>query len=103
MGADLAERFRRAGLEASGQRRNVTVLFADISGYTALSGEMDGEDLFDIVQEYIRLLSQNVYKYEGIVDKFTGDGLMALFGAPISHENNAERAVRAAQDMQNDL
>ncbi len=103
MGSDLAERLRRAGVEASGQRRNVTVLFADISGYTALSGRIDGEDLYNLVQEYVRTLSNNVYKYEGVVDKLTGDGLMALFGAPISHENNAERAVRAALDMQNDL
>ncbi|MBN1147613.1 MAG: tetratricopeptide repeat protein [Anaerolineales bacterium] len=103
MGADLAERLRQAGLEASGQRRNVTVLFADISGYTSLSERIDGEDLYDIVQRYISILSNNIYKFEGIVDKISGDGLMALFGAPISHENNAERAVRAALDMQNDL
>jgi predicted ATPase/class 3 adenylate cyclase len=103
MGSDLLERMRRAGLEAAGQRRNVTVLFADLSGYTALSANVDSEDLYEFVQQYIRLLSNNVYKYEGFVDKFTGDGIMALFGAPISHENNAERAVRAALDMQNDL
>jgi class 3 adenylate cyclase len=103
MGADLEERLRKAGIEASGQRRNVTVLFADISGYTPLSQLIDGEDLFDLVQQFVGVLSNNVYKYEGIIDKLTGDGLMALFGAPISHENNAERAVRAALDMQSDL
>jgi class 3 adenylate cyclase/predicted ATPase len=103
MGTDLAERMRRAGLEAAGQRRNVTVLFADISGFTALSERMDSEDVYLLVQQYIRVLSNNVYKYEGVVDKITGDGLMAIFGAPISHENNAERAVRAALEMQNDL
>jgi predicted ATPase/class 3 adenylate cyclase len=103
MGADLAERMRRAGVEAAGQRRYVTILFADISGYTALSERIDSEDLYIMVQEYIRVLSNNVYKYEGVVDKITGDGLMAIFGAPISHENNAERAVRAALEMQSDL
>ena len=103
MGSDLLERMRRAGLEAAGQRRNVTILFADLSGYTALSSKLDGEDLYDLIQQYIQLLSSDVYKYEGIVDKFTGDGIMALFGAPISHENNAERAVRSALDMQTDL
>jgi len=100
MGADLVERLQKAGVEARGQRRNVSVLFADISGYTALSGRIDSEDLFEIVQKFIQVLSRNVYKYEGIIDKLTGDGIMALFGAPISHENNAERAVRAAIDMQ---
>ncbi len=103
MGSDLLERMQRAGLEAAGQRRNVTILFADLSGYTALSTQIDGEDLFDIIQQYFGLLSNCVYKYEGIVDKFTGDGIMALFGAPISHENNAERAVRAALDMQTEI
>ena len=103
MGADLAERMRLAGIEAAGQRRYVTILFADLSGYTSLSERMDSEDLYVIVQQYIRLLSDNVYKYEGVVDKITGDGLMAIFGAPISHENNAERGVRAALEMQNEL
>jgi predicted ATPase/class 3 adenylate cyclase len=103
MGADLLERFRQAGLEAAGQRRNVTVLFADISGYTALSQRLDPEEVYDIIQQYSRLLAGDVYKYEGVVDKFTGDGLMALFGAPIAYENNAERAVRAALDMQADV
>jgi predicted ATPase/class 3 adenylate cyclase len=103
MGADLMERLRSAGIEAAGQRRNVTVLFTDLTGFTALSEHMDSEDVYDIIQGYIQVLVNNVYKYEGIVDKLTGDGLMALFGAPISHENNAERAVRAALDMQADV
>lgn len=103
MGADLLERFQQAGLEAAGQRRNVTVLFADISGYTALSDQLDPEEMFNIIQQYSHLLANNVYKYDGMVDKFIGDGLMALFGAPIAHENNAELAVRAALDMQTDV
>ncbi len=103
MGANLLERFRQAGLEAAGQRRNVTVLFADITGYTALSQRLDPEEVYEIIQQYSHLLASDVYKYEGMVDKFTGDGLMALFGAPIAHENNAERAVRAALDMQADV
>ncbi|MEK7324158.1 MAG: adenylate/guanylate cyclase domain-containing protein, partial [Chloroflexota bacterium] len=103
MGADLLERFQQAGLEAAGQRRNVTVLFADISGYTALSDQLDAEEMFNIIQQYSHLLANTVYKYDGMVDKFIGDGLMALFGAPIAHENNAELAVRAALDMQTDV
>jgi adenylate cyclase len=103
MGADLMERLRAAGIEAAGQRRNVTVLFTDLTGFTALSERMDSEDVYEIIQQYIQALVNNVYKYEGIVDKLTGDGLMALFGAPIMHENNAERAVRAALDMQADV
>jgi adenylate cyclase len=103
IGADLGDRFRQAGLEAAGQRRNVTVLFADLYGYTSMSGQLDPETVFDVIQNFISLLINDVYRYEGIVDKLTGDGLMALFGAPIAHENNAERAVRAAVEMQMDV
>jgi predicted nucleic acid-binding Zn-ribbon protein len=103
VGADLLERFRKAGLEARGQRRNVTVLFADISGYTSLANRMDNEDLFDLVQRFSNLLANDVYKYDGIVDKFTGDGIMALFGAPIANENNAELAVFSGLDMLADV
>ncbi len=103
MGADLLERFQKAGLEASGQRRNVTVLFVDLTGFTNLAEQINNEDLFLLIQQLIHTLAEDVYKYEGMVDKLTGDGLMALFGAPIAYENNAERAIRAALDMQADV
>jgi predicted ATPase/class 3 adenylate cyclase len=103
MGADLLERLHQAGIEAAGQRRSVTILFTDLTGFTELSARTDPEDLYDLMQQYLRVLINAVYRYEGMVDKLTGDGLMALFGAPIAHENNAERAVLAAIDMQRDL
>lgn len=102
-GADLLERFKKAGLEARGQRRSVTVLFVDLTGYTHLSAALGDEELYELVQKFIQLLVNDVYKYEGMVDKLTGDGLMALFGAPIAHENNAERALRSALDMVADV
>lgn len=102
-GTDLIERFRKAGLEAGGQRRAVTVLFVDLAGYTTLSEQVEAEELFGLIQQMTNVLANAVYKYEGAVDKFTGDGLMALFGAPIAHENHAELAVRSALDMQADI
>lgn len=102
-GPDLLERFRKAGLEAAGERRKVTILFADLTDYTSLSKKLDAEDLYNLIQQYIRLLMESVYRYEGMVDKILGDGIMALFGAPISHENDTERALRAALDMQSAL
>lgn len=103
MGSDLKQRFQQAGIEAAGQRRSVTVLFADLCDYTGLGGKIDDETLYEIIQLYLRMLADKVYRYEGMVDKITGDGLMALFGAPIAHENPAERAVRAAIEMRDDL
>ena len=100
VGSDLKERFYQAGIESAGQRRTVTVLFADLSDYTGLSAQLDDEVLFEIIQRYIEMLTEKVYQFEGMVDKITGDGLMALFGAPIALENPAERAVRAALEMQ---
>jgi len=100
VGSDLKERFYRAGLESAGQRRTVTVLFADLCDYTGLSSKLDDEPLYEIIQGYIEMLAEKVYQFEGMVDKITGDGLMALFGAPIALENPAERAVRAALEMQ---
>ena len=100
LGSDLRQRFHQAGLEATGKRRTVTVLFADLCDYTGLSGNIDDESLYEIIQSYIRMLAEKVYQHEGMVDKFTGDGVMALFGAPIALENPAERAVRAALEMQ---
>jgi adenylate cyclase len=104
VGADLLDRFRQAGLEATGQHRKVTVLFVDLSGYTRLSEQInDSEQMYELVQRCTKMFANDVYKYDGMVDKFTGDGLMALFGAPIAHENSAELAIRSALDMQADL
>ena len=103
MGADLLERFRVAGLNAAGQKRNVTILFVDLSGFTVLSQILGTEDVYVIIQQFTSLLIKDVYKYDGMVDKMMGDGLMAIFGAPIANENSAEMALRSANDMQLDM
>ncbi len=100
VGTDLVDRRPQVGYQGNGQRRKVTVLFSDLSDSTQLSEKIDPEDLYEIIQRFIKMLANTVYKYDGTVDKFTGDGLMALFGAPIAHENNAERAIHAAREMQ---
>src|SRR6266542_6236040 len=82
------------------ERRRVTVLFADLSGYTAVAERMDPEAVKSLVDRSLRRLGQEVERYGGIVDKYIGDNVMALFGAPIAHEDDAERAVRAGLGMQ---
>ncbi len=86
--------------DAASERREVTVVFVDASNFTAASNRLDSEDVYRFVDEAMRLLVEVVAEYDGTIDKFTGDGLMAVFGAPVAHENDAERAVRAAWEMQ---
>ncbi len=82
------------------ERRQVTVLFADLSGYTAVAERMDPEEVKNFVERALRRLGQEVDRFGGAVDKYIGDNVMAVFGAPIAHEDDAERAVRAALGMQ---
>lgn len=82
-----------------GERKFVTVLFADIAGFTTLSEQMDPEIVRDLVNACFERLVPVVGKYGGTVDKFYGDGVMALFGAPAVHENDPERALRTALGM----
>src|SRR4051795_5146104 len=82
------------------ERRQVTVLFADLSGYTAVAETLDPEALHGLVDRCLRRLGQEVERYGGTVDKYIGDNVMATFGAPVAHEDDAERAVRAALAMQ---
>lgn len=77
----------------------MTVLFADLSGFTALSERLDPEIMRALQNELFELLTESVHKMGGFVDKFVGDALLALFGAPVAHENDPERALRAALDM----
>lgn len=81
------------------ERKNVTVLFADISGFTAMSEKLDPEEVTTIMNNCLGMMAECVTRYEGYVDKFIGDCIMAIFGAPVTHENDPELAVRAALDM----
>src|SRR5919106_1576354 len=82
-----------------GERRLATVLFADISGFTNISKTKDPEDLKQIVDSCMTKLTAIVEEYDGFVDKVIGDALMAVFGAPVAHGDDPERAVRAALEM----
>ncbi|MEA2391287.1 MAG: hypothetical protein QOK31_1396, partial [Solirubrobacteraceae bacterium] len=82
------------------ERRQVTILFADLSGFTAVSERLDPEILKRLVERTLRRLADEVDAHGGTIDKFIGDNVMALFGAPVAHEDDAERAVRAALAMQ---
>ncbi|MBN1814584.1 MAG: tetratricopeptide repeat protein [Anaerolineae bacterium] len=82
------------------ERREITVLFADAVNFTRLAASLDAESVFNLINDLLGRLVACVHRYDGTVDKFTGDGLMAVFGAPIAHENDTELAVRAALDMQ---
>ena len=82
------------------ERRQVTVLFADLSGYTAVSEHMDPERVKALVDGALRRLADEVERFGGSIDKYIGDNVMALFGAPVAHEDDAERAVRAGLGMQ---
>ena len=83
-----------------GERRIVAVLFVDAVGFTRLSVSLDAEPMFNLINGLLTRLVTCVERYGGLVDKFMGDGLMAVFGAPVAHENDVELAVRAALDMQ---
>jgi class 3 adenylate cyclase/tetratricopeptide (TPR) repeat protein len=97
----LARKISAASGEIFGEQREVTVLVVSLTNSPGVrSGLDDDEELYFLKDEALRLLAEVVYKYEGTIDKFTGDGLMALFGAPVAHENDPERAVRAALEMQ---
>jgi len=84
-------------------RRLVSVLFADLSGSTPLGERLDPEDLRRILGAFFAALVRPIQRYEGTVEKYMGDAVMAVFGAPVSHEDDAERTVRAALEMQQAL
>jgi class 3 adenylate cyclase/tetratricopeptide (TPR) repeat protein len=86
-----------------GERRQVTVLFADTAGFTALAEKLDPEDVHQILDRCFELITAAVHRFEGTINQYTGDGVMALFGAPIAHEDGPRRAVHAALAIQQGL
>jgi class 3 adenylate cyclase/tetratricopeptide (TPR) repeat protein/regulation of enolase protein 1 (concanavalin A-like superfamily) len=89
--------------QIEGERKIVTVLFADMQGSSALTQKYDPEVVSAITSDYFRILGDVVYKYEGSIDRLMGDGMMVIFGAPVVHENDPQRAILSALDMQAEL
>jgi class 3 adenylate cyclase len=99
--APLITKMRAARL--TGERKPVTALFADVVGSTTLAEQIDPEDWTVIINEAFDLMSRAVFRYEGTIAQLQGDALLAFFGAPIAHEDDPERAIFAALDMQESI
>src|SRR6185369_4165886 len=99
----LAEKILTSKGAIEGERKIVTVMFSDVSGFTAISEKLDPEDVHAIMDRAFEVTLDAVHRNEGTVNQFLGDGVMALFGAPIAHEDHAQRALSAALEIQNGL
>ncbi|HSN86012.1 MAG TPA: adenylate/guanylate cyclase domain-containing protein, partial [Thermoanaerobaculia bacterium] len=102
---DLARQIadERNEIQVGGSKRRVAVLFADIRGFTSLSEEMSPDEIASLLTDYFTEMVEIVFRHGGTLDKFIGDALMALWGAPLSHKDDADRSVEAALDMQKAL
>ena len=92
-----------ADIQVRGETQNLTVLFSDIRGFTSMAEQMTPEEIVDILNDYFNAMSDRIFAHEGTLDKFLGDGLMCLFGAPFSKGHDALDAVRTAVEMQQTL
>ncbi len=99
----LAERILTSRSALEGERKQVTVLFADIAGSTELSGRLGLEAWHSLLDAWFRIVADGVHRFEGTINQFTGDGVMALFGAPVAHEDHASRACHAALELAREL
>ena len=86
-----------------GERKQVTVLFADVKGSMELAEQVDPEEWHEILDRFFHILTDGVHRFEGTVNQYIGDGIMALFGAPIAHEDHAQRACYAALHLRDAL
>ncbi len=99
----LAAKILQSKAALEGERKQVTVLFADVKGSMELAEQMGAEDWHRLMDRFFQLLADGVHRFEGTVNQYTGDGIMALFGAPIAHEDHARRACYAALHLQESL
>lgn len=99
----LAEKILTTRSALEGERRVVTVLFTDTAGFTAFAEKLDPEDVHSIMDRCFELITAAVHRFEGTINQYTGDGVMALFGAPLAHEDGPRRAVHAALAIQQAL
>lgn len=99
----LADKILTARKSLEGERKQVTVLFADVANYTSMCETLEFEEVPKIMDGCFKLLLNEIHKHEGTVAQFTGDGIMAIFGAPLAHEDHAQRACYAALSIQRAL
>ena len=99
----LARKILRSKNSIEGERKQVTVLFCDLANSTALAARVGAEIMHGVLNRFFELALGEVHRYEGTINQFLGDGFMALFGAPIAHENHPRRAVLAALNLQRTL
>jgi class 3 adenylate cyclase len=96
----LAHKILTTRSSIEGERKLVTVLFADVANYTSISEKLDPEEVHQIMDGCFKILMDEIHRYEGTINQFTGDGVMALFGAPVAHEDHGQRACHAALSIQ---
>jgi ABC-type oligopeptide transport system substrate-binding subunit/class 3 adenylate cyclase/tetratricopeptide (TPR) repeat protein len=96
---EYADRLLATRGQVSHERRMVTILFSDVKGSTAMSEDLDPEDVLDIMNGAFDVLIEPIYRYEGTLARLMGDAVLAFFGAPIAHEDDPERAIRAALEI----
>jgi len=99
----LADKILQTKSALEGERKQVTVLFADVKGSMDLAEQVDPEEWHRILDRFFQILADGVHRYEGTINQYTGDGIMALFGAPISHEDHAHRACFAALGLREQI
>jgi class 3 adenylate cyclase/ribosomal protein L40E len=99
----LADKILTSRTAIEGERKVVTVLFADVANYTFMAEKLDPEEVHRIMDGCFKILMDEIHRYEGTINQFTGDGVMALFGAPLAHEDHAQRACHAALAIQEAL
>ena len=99
----IAEKILAQKGRIDGERKQVTVMFCDLVGFTSMSEKLDPEEIYPIVDKVQEILIHKVHDYEGIVNKMIGDGIMALFGAPIALEDAPQRAIRSAFSIHREI
>src|SRR5262245_8419202 len=101
--AHLRERILTSRSALEGERKQVTVLFADVQGSMDIAESVDAEEWHRILDRFFTILADGIHRFEGTINQFTGDGVMALFGAPVAHEDHAQRACHAALALSESL
>ena len=96
----LADEILTSRSAIEGERKRVTVLFADVTGFTSMSEKLDPEQVHQIMDGCFKILMDEIHNHQGTINQFTGDGVMALFGAPMAIENHAQNACQAALSIQ---